>query len=53
MVIGTQKGSAQLTALEKTGLFHDVKLFDSFSDVWRVPESACGAELLLADGVAS
>ena len=35
MVIGTQKGSAQLTAIQKTGLFPDVKLYDNFVAVMR------------------
>ena len=35
MIIGVQKGTAQLTEIQKTGLFPDVKFLDSFADVIR------------------
>lgn len=35
MTIGAQKGSPQLAEIQKSGLFSDVKGFDSFGDVMR------------------
>jgi polar amino acid transport system substrate-binding protein len=35
MVIGAQKGSAQLAAIQSTGLFSDIKVFDNIDAVMR------------------
>ena len=35
MVVGAQKGSAQLAAIQATGLFPDVKVFDNIESVMR------------------